>query len=252
MLTAVNNVRLYPSESEAIISATTELQMLLDAVLARIGVLDIQRTNRGLLINGEPVTLSESELVTESVLNILRRLELRVVVFHSGVGEQELGPLLVAFARTRPDEIDQGFWERFLSDYGMRYVDLRQLRYEKTIDASAAEALEEVEPPRPSPSASRAGESIFDDEERERIREVIRCLLGAARGVRLYPVLSQAITSAREQLQEALAWALESRSMLTFATASSLCRKAQSRFCWRKWGLVVFQKYSRFHATKTV
>ncbi|MEE8314664.1 MAG: diguanylate cyclase, partial [Myxococcota bacterium] len=219
MLTAVNNVRLYPSESEAIISATKELQMLLDAALARIGVLDIQRTRRGLLINGEPGTLSESELVAEGVLNILRRLELRAIVFHSGVGEEELGPLLVAFARTRPDEIDQGFWERFLSDYGLRYVDLRQLRYTKMIGASATAALEEMEPPRPSPSASRAGESIFDDEERGRIREVIRCLLGAARGVRLYPVLSQAITSAREQLQEALARALEGHSRLTFATA---------------------------------
>jgi diguanylate cyclase (GGDEF)-like protein len=220
MLTAVNNVRLYPAESDAIISATRELQGLLASILSRVEVLDIRRDDTGLLINGEEVELAESELVVEGALNILRRLELRSVAFREGVGEEELGPLLVAFARTRPEEVDQHFWERFLAECGLTHVELRQLRYTKTLgDAAQVVPFSEREAAGPEERVLRAAESTLDSEERADIRELIRCLLGAARGVRLYPIQSQAITAAREQFEEALTTALNVYPVLTLATA---------------------------------
>ena len=217
MLTVVNNVRLYPAESSAIISATTELQNVLEAVLARIGVLDVRRLERGILVNGELLE-GEAELVVEGLLNILRRLELGAIVFRAGVGEHELGPLLVAFARTRPEEIDSHFWERFLVECGITNIDLRQLRYTRVRTGATFAAVEGAKTARPV-SANAPSENAFDSETRNDMRELIRCLLGAARAVRLYPIRSRAIRAAHEQLEEALARVLEAHPTLSLATA---------------------------------
>ena len=217
MLTVVNNVRLYPAESSAIISATTELQSVLEAVLARVGVLDVRRVERGILVNGEPLE-GEAELVVEGLLNILRRLELGAIVLRAGVGEHELGPLLVAFARTRPEEIDPRFWERFLVECGITNIELRQLRYTRVQTGASFAAMEGAEIARPA-STTPQGEDTFESDSRNDIRELIRCLLGAARGVRLYPVRSRAIRAAHEQLEEALGRVLEAHPTLSLATA---------------------------------
>ncbi len=217
MLTVVNNVRLYPAESSAIISATTELQNVLEAVLARIGVLDVRRLERGILVNGELLE-GEAELVVEGLLNILRRLELGAIVFRAGVGEHELGPLLVAFARTRPEEIDSHFWERFLVECGITNIDLRQLRYTRVRTGATFAAVEGAKTA-PPVSANAPSENAFDSETRNDMRELIRCLLGAARAVRLYPIRSRAIRAAHEQLEEALARVLEAHPTLSLATA---------------------------------
>lgn len=220
MLTAVNNIRLYPAESEAIISATQELQSLLGAITERVEVLDIQRLDGRLLLNGTPIDISESELVVEGALNLMRRLELRGLSIRLGVLEEELGPLLVAFARTRPEEIDQEFWQRFVRDYGLTHIDLRQLRYTRVRKVVSSEAPQHDETPEKRAfSPPPAGEATIDSEERAEIRELIRCLLAASRGVRLYPVRSRAIAAAKEQLAQALERTLQIHPQLTVAAA---------------------------------
>ncbi len=127
-------------------------------------------------------------------------------------------PLLVAFARTRPEEIDSHFWERFLVECGITNIDLRQLRYTRVRTGETFAAVEGAETAPPA-SPEPASENTFDSETRNDMRELIRCLLGAARGVRLYPIRSRAIRAAHEQLEEALGRVLEAHPTLSLATA---------------------------------
>jgi HEAT repeat protein len=225
MLTAVNNVKLYPAESEAIRVAARQLKSAIEEILVQNEFLNLHRGEQWLMVNGEPMDVIGCELVAEGALGLLRRLELKGIAFHRCFTEDELQVLLEAFGHTRTDEIDQRFWLRFSRENRMLHINLKQLRYTEVEKRSGGgvgdhgggkEAVRDV-----AKRATRAtaGEVDFGPEERAWIREVIRGLLGVSRGIRLYPLKSKAISAAIEQLLQALREILGKRRVLTLAAA---------------------------------
>jgi diguanylate cyclase (GGDEF)-like protein len=225
MLTAVNNVKLYPAESEAIRVSARQLKSAIEEVLVQNEFLNLHRGEQWLMVNGEPMDIIGCELVAEGALGLLRRLELKGIAFHRGFTEDELLVLLEAFGHTRPEEIDERFWLRYSREHRMLHINLKQLRYtevEKRSEGGVADrrgGREAVREAAKRAARASAGETGFDPEERAWIREVIRGLLGVSRGIRLYPLKSKAISAAIEQLLQALREILGKRRVLTLAAA---------------------------------
>ncbi len=225
LLTAVNNIKLYPSESEAIAGGTRRLKLAIEEILGDNELLHLHRGEQGLMVNGEPLELVGCELVVEGVFGLLRRMELKGAVFHRGFEERELRALIDAFGSTRPEAVDPRFWLRLSREHRMSHVNLRQLRYtevdgrdrgggaKRSDDRGSTRQVSEVEAKAGAEGAS------FDAEERASIREVIRGLLGLARGIRLYPLKSKAVSAGIGHLLQALREVLGQRRVLTLAAA---------------------------------
>ena len=223
LLTAVNNLKLYPSESETIAAGIRRLKQAIDSILAQNELLHLHRGEPGLMANGGPVNLANCELVADGVLHLLRRLELKGISFHQDFTESEIQSLLEALARTAPEQVDERFWHRFSAEHHVIHINLRQLRYTEVEKERRASEGEQGDPElartRRHQRAIKEEESGFEPEERAWLREVMRGLLGVSRGIRLYPLKSKAISAGIEHLLQALREILDKRRVLAFAAA---------------------------------
>ena len=218
MLTGINNVKLYPSASTAIANATRELKRVMDEILAENEVLHLHRQEQQLMANGEPIDLVGCELVVTGVLDLLHRTELKGASFHRGCEERELRALMEAIGSTRPEDIDESFWLRFATENSTTCINLRQLRYTE-VDRQDRGSGGGADGGRAAEARAAGAGPSFGPEERASVREVIRSLLGVARGIRLYPLKSKAVAGGIERLLSALQEILRIRRVLTLATA---------------------------------
>ena len=222
--TAVNNVKLYPSESAAIANGIQRLKGAIDEVLAENEQLHLHREDHELMVNGEPLELVGCEFVIEGVFGMLRRMELVGIAFHRGLEERELHALIDTLGHAQPEEVNAGFWLRFSAKHRVPHINLRQLRYtEVAEEAGAAAAGRAAGAPGAATAEAQAiavtESQSFDPQERDWICEVMRGLLGVARGIRLYPLKSKAVSAGIEHLLQALRKILGQRRELTLAAA---------------------------------
>ncbi|MCH6563079.1 MAG: HEAT repeat domain-containing protein, partial [Myxococcales bacterium] len=188
----------------------------IDEMLAENEQLHLHREDHELMVNGEPLELVGCEFVIEGVFGLLRRMELIGLAFHPGLEERELHALIGTLGRAKPEEVDDGFWLRFSAEHRVPHINLRQLRYTEVAEEAGAAAEGAAAG---APGAATAEAQNFDPQERDRIREVMRGLLGVARGIRLYPLKSKAVSAGIGHLLRALRESLSERRELTLAAA---------------------------------
>jgi diguanylate cyclase (GGDEF)-like protein len=226
-LTSVRQHKLYPAGSEAVVSANRQLKEAIDSILANNENLTIFQINQALMVNGQRIDISEFKWITEDFLKFLAGAELKGVVFHRGLMERELEVLMEAFGRPKPKMIDKDFWERFSSEERLTHIELKQVRYTLMVEGEG-QIKERRGAGGISPAAAAtvsfqviAKEQKLEQEDLNRIPEILRSLLSASKNIKLYPLESKAISAPLEQLMEALQSILSRRQALTLAQVSN-------------------------------
>ncbi len=202
---AVRNFRLYPPESKMIVDANLQVQEILDAILATNEYVNISQDKKTLLVNGQVLEVTEFKFAAGAFLAFLAGMELQGLGFHRGLVAQELKVLVETLGTIRPQDIDQRFWERFSAEHSVAHINLKQVRYKEKVKPKVA-----IQP-------VLAAEQKLAKEELAKINEIVRCLLGAARNIKLYPLKSNATAGAIESLMNALQSLFEKRAVLTLA-----------------------------------
>jgi len=70
LFASVRNIKLYPSGSSAILDATQQLKETIDKVLADNERLNITQTEKTLMVNGEPLDVTEFKSIAENFCEI--------------------------------------------------------------------------------------------------------------------------------------------------------------------------------------
>jgi len=207
-MTAVRSIQLYPPDSKTIPQALQLLRQHLDAVLATTVALRFSHDRRLLLVNGQRLDVSDWTALAESVVELLDQCELQELTFRRDVSETELKTLLAIIAGSKPERLDTGFWERLAQERKLTRIQPQQMRYSKVLRMRSA-------------ALARAGaqgeeEELGPDDVAE-LPKILRALLGAAKVVKLYPLESEPVARAVEQLHGALQDVLGRRPTLTLA-----------------------------------
>ena len=226
-LTAVRQHKLYPAGSEAVVTANRQFKETIDSILANNENLTIFQINQALMVNGQKIDISESKWITEDLLKFLIGAELKGIVFHRGLMDQEIEVLMEAFGRPKPKMMDRDFWQRFSTEERLSHIELKQVRYTLMVDAEGQVKERKGAPGTASAPPVMVSYQVFakeqglDPEDLVRIPEIIRSLLSASKNIKLYPLESKAISAPLEQLTEALHSILSRRQALTLAQVSN-------------------------------
>jgi len=206
---AVRSVQLYPAESKKITESLDAVQESLAMILAKNDRLHLAQAQRVLLVNGQRLDTSQFSMLADSFLRLLTRSELQGIVFHHGVGPEEIRLLITTLGKSKPETIDQGFWDSFLLENGLECLELRQVRYSRLR--------------RKKGRVSRRQHIIEDEElaadELREVPKVLRNLLGATQNAKLYPLDSKPVARSLEELHGSLKGILDRRQTLTLAKA---------------------------------
>ncbi len=208
LLTAVRNMKFYPPESKAIANTNLQLRQAIQRVLARNEHLVLIRKEQTLFVNGKKLDTSEYKLLADKFLEFLGSVELGGMTFQTGLAEDELNEFLVAFGKIKSSAtLDPGFWKRFSAEHHLNHIRLRQVEYAEqgTRKMRSAPLLLE-----------KKGEIQRDAGY---VPRILRCLLGTAKKIKLYPLHSDTITSSIEELLRVLGKFLDRTSSLTLAQA---------------------------------
>ncbi len=225
-LTAVRQHKLYPVGSDAVVTANRQLKEAIESILTDNENLTIFQINQVLMVNGQRIDVSEFKWITEDLLKFMTGVELKGIIFHRGLTDQELEVLMAAFGRPKPKVIEKDFWQRFSHEEHLVHVELKQVRYTLMVEGEG-----QVKEGKGGPGAASvtpvmvsyqliAKEQRLDREDLARIPEILRSLLSTSKNIKLYPLESKAISTPLEQLMESLRSILSRRQALTLAQVS--------------------------------
>jgi diguanylate cyclase (GGDEF)-like protein len=208
-LTAVRSIQLYPPESDAIVKARREAREAIAAILDLTGRLNFSLRQRSLVVNGEEIDTAEIKTLVSSFVDLMVRSDLRTLAFIEGLEDGELQRLLDCLSGLKPEQIEPGFWKRFVSEQALAKIEVRQVRYAAVRDG-ARDAAGRVAGPRLKEEALAA-------DDLAEIPNIMRALLGAAKSVRLYPIGSKPVTTAVDDAHSSLQGVLSRRRSLSLA-----------------------------------
>ena len=219
-LLAVRNAKLYPPGSRTIAITYGKAMEVMAKILAGTAVLTIMQFERTLLVNGKRYEATEFKAFAESLLTLFQHLELKSMTFKQGMSLEELSTLIETFGRIKTEEIEAGFWQRFLAEKKLAHVELTQVHYavrmqggpahEEAIGEGAGRVLD-VEADLKA-SEQGPGVDLLAD-----AAEFIRAFLNAAKGIKLYPMKSKALEGAVNQVMASLNRVMAKRPALTLA-----------------------------------
>ena len=129
LLTTHRKIKLYPSGSPAIVSATGEFKESIDKILAHNDHLNITQSKKVLSVNGEPLDISEFKSVAEALAILMSRLSLQGIAFSRGLTGNELRVMLESLDQVNTKLIDRRFWQRFVAKHDLTHIELEQIRY---------------------------------------------------------------------------------------------------------------------------
>ncbi len=210
LTSAVRNVQLYPLESKKITQSIEVLCKALEEILDRNERLHLSHTQRVLLVNGQRLDISRFSILADAFRDLLTRSDLQGIVFERGVTGEETRNLVTKLGSIKAESIDRGFWKNYALESGLQHIDLRQVRYSRLRRRKG----------RGEPLHTFGEDEGLDPNELAKVPLVIRHLMGAAQHVKLYPLDSQPMLQAIEQLKLALDDVLKHKRVLTFAAAS--------------------------------
>ena len=224
LLTSVRNIKLYPPGSKAIVSSIQQLKESIDKILANTERFSITVVEDDLVVNTEPMDISEFQSIAEAFMKFLRIVELRSIAFSQGLAKHELESMLEGLGRISKKMIDRKFWKRFAAEQRLMHLDLKQVRYTtvaETDDETAEDRETEQQDSTTAPTHDAAHllgvDQGLDEQDVHQIPQVLRSLLTAASNIKLYPAESTAITYSIEHLYQALQTFFANRPVLTLA-----------------------------------
>ena len=223
LLTTVRNIKLYPPGSNAIVTSTQQLKDSIDKILADTERFSIKVVEDDLVVNTEPMDISEFKSIAEAFMKFLRLVELRGIAFLQGLTNHELASMLEGLGRISRKMIDRQFWKRFAAEQRLLHIELKQVKYtavSKSDEAGQArrtEGLEGGTAPTQDTAQLLGIDQGLDEKDLDQIPQVLRSLLTAASNIKLYPPESTAITYSIEHLYQALKAFFSSRPVLTLA-----------------------------------
>jgi hypothetical protein len=132
LFTSVRNIKLYPSGSSAILDATKQLKETIDKILADNERLNITQIEKTLMVNGEPLDVTEFKFIAENFVKFLSRLELTGIAFYRGLREKELTVMLESLSRISKEITDRHFWKHFSREKRLFHIEFKQVRYTTT------------------------------------------------------------------------------------------------------------------------
>jgi len=207
-MTAVRSIQLYPPESKAIPQALQLFRQQLEGVLAKTPTLRFAHDRRILLANAQRLDVTEWTALADSVVELLDHCELQDLTFHRGVSEGELKTLLTIVAGSKPEGLDPGFWKRLAQERKLTHVQPQQMRYSKVLRMRSAA---------PGRAPTHGDEEELEPQDVAELPKILRALLGAAKVVKLYPLESEPVARAVEQLHGSVQDLLSRRPTLTLA-----------------------------------
>ena len=210
LMKAVRSIQLYPEESRGVVQSLEDLKQTVDEILEKNERLHLSHAQRVLLVNGQRLDVSEVTAVADAFLELLNRYQLQGITFQQGLTDGEIKTLLPTLIKLKPETIDQGFWKTFAAEHGLEQIELQQMRYSRIV--------------RRKVRASAVARAIAEEQELEadelaKIPNVLRAFQGAAKTVKLYPMGSEPVSRAVEQLHGALQGILIRHQVLTLAGA---------------------------------
>jgi len=227
LFTSVRNIKLYPSGSSAILDATQQLKETIDKILANNERLNITQAEKTLMVNGEPLDVTEFKSIAENFVKFLSRLELTGIAFYRGLREKELTVMLESLkslSRISRKITDSDFWKRFSREQRLFHIEFKQVRYTTTRGdekrAKHQETGQETGTAQPMPVSAELFDHKYrkpDEEDLIRLPQVIRCLLTSANNIKFYPPESKAVSYSIEELSEALHDILVRHPVLTLS-----------------------------------
>ena len=223
LLTILRKIRLYPSGSQAIVSASGQLKESIDEILAHNDRLNITQAKKVLSVNGEPLDVAEFKSVAEALAIFMSRLSLQGIALSRGLTGNELSVMLESLDQVSTNMIDRRFWQRFVAKHDLRHIELEQVRYTAMVKSDrrliiAGTMQGDALSPAGSGSATlRAPDRGLDKQDLTQIPSLVRSLLTTSTNIKLYPPESQVITDSVEELRAVLQTLLEKRPALTLA-----------------------------------
>ena len=167
LLTAANNIKLYPPESKAISESIAHLMQALDDFLSKRPALVLARVNSSLLVNGEKVDATDFKMVADGFLKWLESLNLRSITFLKQISVDELRTFISALGKLPTDVLDRNFWRRLASEGKLSHILFDQHLYEileelagmsSGTDQQTKERLEEID------QAPEKGEPVSEND----------------------------------------------------------------------------------------
>ncbi|MCF8095336.1 MAG: diguanylate cyclase [Desulfobacteraceae bacterium] len=211
LLIAIRNTRLYPEQSKSVTSAAKEVLKLLERIFGTDAGISITGEQNRILINGEELTETGPRGITDKILELWDKMEIRSLGFKKGTDQTELQTVLNQLALPGSKTIPPGYWESFLRTHQMSNIAIRQVTYTKISPGQDKDTPKpETEPDEVKQTAGPCSEdALYVDENRlYRVRRVISTLMGAYGQLKLYPsggpVAKKAISRLAAELQECL------------------------------------------------
>ena len=125
LLTASNNIRLYPPQSQIIRRSIEELWVALRTILDRRPAFTLARVQEALLVNGQKVETKDFKAIADGFLNLLETIGLRSLSFLQHISSQELTTFITALGQPPTEGFDRSVWHRLAARGGSTFSELR-------------------------------------------------------------------------------------------------------------------------------
>jgi diguanylate cyclase (GGDEF)-like protein len=125
---AAKIVKLYPLDSNPVVSAIDRLHAALQGVLARHQVLTLAGVDRSLLVNGARVDTAGFEAVASAAVDHLRAVGLTSVSFLANVSQNEVAAFAGAL-REAPTGADPAYWDEAQQQHAINNIAFNQRQY---------------------------------------------------------------------------------------------------------------------------
>ena len=211
LFTSVRNIKLYPSGSSAILDVTKQLKETIDKILTDNERLNITQIEKTLMVNGEPLDVTEFKSISENFVRFLSWMELTGIAFYRGLREKELTVMLESLSRISKEITDRHFWKHFSRENRLFHIEFKQVRYTTMKEAEKGTKHQKigqenvkVAPMPDSAELLAIGFKKLNEEDLIQLPQVIRCLLTSANNIKLYPLESKAVSYSIDELHEAL------------------------------------------------
>ena len=142
-LNAARSIKLYPLKSRAIERAIQHVMQSLRRLFKKRPALTLARVGDDLLVNGEKLDTSDSDIVAKSFLSFLDSIALQSITFLENVVPDEIRAFIGALDHLPEVGLEGSYWTAFAKDKGISGILFDQRLYEARISASALERSKE-------------------------------------------------------------------------------------------------------------
>ncbi|RJP94613.1 MAG: hypothetical protein C4518_03230 [Desulfobacteraceae bacterium] len=128
--TTINNIRLYPSGSELIVSAINRIDALLPALFKSVEAIEFGEFERTVLFQGEPLPEKDQKKPpVQSLLKVMLEWKIRSITFQKEVSKREFSGFIQTVAKTPEEKKDEGALAQLISDQKITHIKIDKKIY---------------------------------------------------------------------------------------------------------------------------